>query len=439
MALPSNVGFGTVVGRFLDSEGTPITGQFTFTPSPKNLKNIAALPSPVTILPKPVVATLDGTGSLSTTLIATDDPDNNPSDWTYTVSFSSQQAKIDPFSITVPEGSTQDLTVLAPVAASAGNAIVRGPGVDAGGTTGQILAKASAADYDTEWIDAPTGGATDATAVTFTSGAGIVATNVAGALDELKGDIGAIDTTVTAPEVGFTSGAGLVSTDVGAALDELATDVSGRLAASSADVTLADPTAEHFVHVDITDDQTATAGWPDRLAFYFTPFGGARTRTGYHNEYGELRARPAKASTVAFRAMGHAGAAAAQPVFEVTDSAKTTTYLSVAGDAAAFAVPISAPNLGVQITDATDVPFASGAGLTSVNAGAALDELAGDIGALTAPDIGFTSGAGLASVEVGGALDELAGMIGVKIEGILASGANPPGGTPAGTIYLIRP
>lgn len=28
-----------------------------------------------------------------------------------------------------------------------------GPGVDAGGTTGQILAKASGTDYDTEWVD----------------------------------------------------------------------------------------------------------------------------------------------------------------------------------------------------------------------------------------------------------------------------------------------
>lgn len=33
-----------------------------------------------------------------------------------------------------------------------------GPGVAAGGTTGQILAKNSATDYDTGWIDAPTGG-----------------------------------------------------------------------------------------------------------------------------------------------------------------------------------------------------------------------------------------------------------------------------------------
>ena len=37
-----------------------------------------------------------------------------------------------------------------------------GPGVAAGGTAGQILAKASAEDYDTHWIDPPTGGTSDA-------------------------------------------------------------------------------------------------------------------------------------------------------------------------------------------------------------------------------------------------------------------------------------
>lgn len=37
-----------------------------------------------------------------------------------------------------------------------------GPGVAAGGTSGQILTKASAEDYDTHWIDPPTGGTSDA-------------------------------------------------------------------------------------------------------------------------------------------------------------------------------------------------------------------------------------------------------------------------------------
>lgn len=43
-----------------------------------------------------------------------------------------------------------------------------GPGVAAGGTTGQVLAKLSAADYDTEWID-QTGGGTGATNLGYTA------------------------------------------------------------------------------------------------------------------------------------------------------------------------------------------------------------------------------------------------------------------------------
>lgn len=33
-----------------------------------------------------------------------------------------------------------------------------GPGIATGGTAGQVLVKASSSDYDTEWIDAPSGG-----------------------------------------------------------------------------------------------------------------------------------------------------------------------------------------------------------------------------------------------------------------------------------------
>lgn len=43
-----------------------------------------------------------------------------------------------------------------------------GPGLAAGGTTGQVLAKLSAADYDTEWID-QTGGGTGATNLGYTA------------------------------------------------------------------------------------------------------------------------------------------------------------------------------------------------------------------------------------------------------------------------------
>lgn len=52
-----------------------------------------------------------------------------------------------------------------------------GPGVAAGGTTDQILSKNSNADYDTEWVDAPTGG-TSAPASETVAGIAELATQV---------------------------------------------------------------------------------------------------------------------------------------------------------------------------------------------------------------------------------------------------------------------
>ncbi|MFD0792761.1 hypothetical protein ACFQZX_03990 [Mucilaginibacter litoreus] len=52
-----------------------------------------------------------------------------------------------------------------------------GPGVAAGGTTGQILTKLSDADYDTEWVDKPTGGGAIADGL-VSGGAASVTSNV---------------------------------------------------------------------------------------------------------------------------------------------------------------------------------------------------------------------------------------------------------------------
>lgn len=78
-----------------------------------------------------------------------------------------------------------------------------------------------------------------------------------------------------------------------------------------------------FHRVDIPDDATPTGGWPDRLAFYFNG-----TRTGYHNEYGELRARPGKTNTTAFRCQAH-GSGSSVDILQVTDATNATVYLGV--------------------------------------------------------------------------------------------------------------
>lgn len=149
MALPTNVGYGTVAGKFIDSTGSPLAGSVAFTPSPTKFINTGASGGPVTILPKPIVATLTD-GQFSIELVATDDPDLNPSNWTYSVEFKLEGATLPRFDIDVPEGASIDLSEVAPVSPSNGATIDRF--VPAGGSTGQVLAKRTGTDYDLEWI-----------------------------------------------------------------------------------------------------------------------------------------------------------------------------------------------------------------------------------------------------------------------------------------------
>lgn len=181
MALPSNVGFGTVTWHSMDSLGVNVEGSVTFTPSPSSIKNVTALP-PVTILPTPVTVALSNGALPVTQLIATDDPDNNPAGWTYAVSFALKGGvRLASFSFELHEGAAVDLTTVIPVAQANGQAITRGIGVEPGGLTGQVLAKASDADYDTTWV-AQSGGGTG------------------GAVDSVNGETGAV--TLTAADVG---------------------------------------------------------------------------------------------------------------------------------------------------------------------------------------------------------------------------------------------
>lgn len=107
-----------------------------------------------------------------------------------------------------------------------------------------------------------------------------------------------------------------------------------------------------YLRINIPDDGTATASWPDRIAAFFNGI-----RTGYFNEYGELRARAAKLNTVALRAMAHADNTTTN-ILEVTDSGQTATYLGVSKAAATATVPLAAPNVPVdkvRTSDATPV------------------------------------------------------------------------------------
>lgn len=91
------------------------------------------------------------------------------------------------------------------------------------------------------------------------------------------------------------------------------------------EVTLGDSSVQ-FLRVNIPDDETDTATWPDRIACYFDG-----TRSGYFNEYGEIRARAATSSTIAFRTQAHASAPTSRVILQVTNSTNATTYFSVSG------------------------------------------------------------------------------------------------------------
>ena len=150
MALPSNISYGTVVGRFLlayaDSsdvdlypDGIPAKGSVFFTPSPANLKDVSATPAPVTILPSRVEAVLDAdgylcgyTGDQGIRLVATDDADLNPLNWTWLAEFrltdeNDGTVPLSSFSFSLPGGTSVDLAAVAPVPDANGTYYLIGP------------------------------------------------------------------------------------------------------------------------------------------------------------------------------------------------------------------------------------------------------------------------------------------------------------------------
>jgi hypothetical protein len=157
MALPSNVNYGTVVGQFLlayadsndvgpNPDGRPAKGSIYFRPSPIKLLNASSSPNPVTVLPAVVECLLDSEGYLlgypgdrGVRLIATDDPDMNPTGWTWTVEFrltdqDDVPVSLPSFSISLPTDATVDLTTLSPVPDASGVFYLVGPKGDKGDT-----------------------------------------------------------------------------------------------------------------------------------------------------------------------------------------------------------------------------------------------------------------------------------------------------------------
>lgn len=176
------------------------------------------------------------------------------------------------------------------------------------------------------------------------------------------------DLTGTASNAQIAAGA-IVDADINASaaiaqskVANLTTDLSNKLNKKNDTVTLTDSTNDKFVRVDIDNDGSPTGSWPDRFAFYYSG-----TRTGYHNEYGELRARPARNNTVALRAM-YFGSGTAN-IFEVAPSATGTEYFAVSSTAANLTVPLSSTSTitATNLLYTTDKAAANG--VASLDAG----------------------------------------------------------------------
>jgi len=58
---------------------------------------------------------------------------------------------------------------------------------------------------------------------------------------------------------------------------------------------------QQVTEITVLDDGSATAGWPNRWAWYYDPLVGTKFLVCWNNEYGELRVTPAKVDTVGFR------------------------------------------------------------------------------------------------------------------------------------------
>lgn len=173
--LPENMSFGYVSGRFVFAvadgadagrfpDGLPAQGRVTFTPSAGWLLDVSAAPDPVTVMPRTVECTLDVDGYLidpegvrGVYLVATDDPDLNPTGWTYTVTIAITGYGTRSFSIEVPSGSVLDLTTLSPVAAANGVTIIRGEQGEVGpeGPEGPVGPAGGSDAAFSAWVEDP--------------------------------------------------------------------------------------------------------------------------------------------------------------------------------------------------------------------------------------------------------------------------------------------
>lgn len=112
MALPAGIATVTVTGQYLAPDGRPAAGALYF----ETLPSVVTLGGNDVILDGVIRVPLDGTGSFTVTLVATDAAGSNPTNWLYQVTESiggSEEGRV--YDIVLPSGSgTVDIADIAP-------------------------------------------------------------------------------------------------------------------------------------------------------------------------------------------------------------------------------------------------------------------------------------------------------------------------------------
>lgn len=147
MEWPDDLGYGMLTGRigYMDGDHNDTDrkpdmnavtgGSVMVEPSVKAVR-YTGIGGPIILTARKTVGVIDDQGYICTpaapgenptrgiVVPATDDEQLNPTNFTYKVTITASNFSISPFNITVPTGSTQDLTLIAPVPASGGTATV---------------------------------------------------------------------------------------------------------------------------------------------------------------------------------------------------------------------------------------------------------------------------------------------------------------------------
>lgn len=124
MAMPAGIAAVTLTGRYVHPDGTPYAGSVTI-----SAPDVIRLPDADITAMGTVTVALDGTGAFSVIVVATDNADSRPTNFTYTVTESLTGIPTRTYSIALPQATpTVDLADIAPAVASGGEVLlVTGP------------------------------------------------------------------------------------------------------------------------------------------------------------------------------------------------------------------------------------------------------------------------------------------------------------------------